>query len=94
MGGNALDMIVLNDGRVVTVSQMDTSGMFGRLTQSGEVDTLFGTGGTGFVSVLIGGAGAPGGLMTYNEQQIVFSGADSGATPGPGTFGVIGRMWM
>jgi uncharacterized delta-60 repeat protein len=94
MGGTALDMIVLNDGRVVTLSQSGTSGMFGRLTQSGAVDTLFGTGGTGFVSVLIGGAGAPGALMTYNEQQIVFCGADSGASPGPGTFSVVGRMWM
>lgn len=94
MGGLGLDMIVLNDGRVVTLSQSGTSGMFGRLTQSGAVDTLFGTGGTGFVSVLIGGAGAPGALMSYNEQQIVFSGADSGSSPGPGTFGVVGRMWM
>jgi uncharacterized delta-60 repeat protein len=94
-GGQALDMIVLGDGRVVTLSQVGTSAVFGRLTASGAVDTLFGIDGTGFVSVVIGDYGAPGALMNYgNDQTILFSGADSGGSPGPGTFGVIGRIWM
>jgi uncharacterized delta-60 repeat protein len=94
-GGEALDMIVLADGRVVTLSRSGTSAVFGRLTASGAVDTLFGLGGTGFVSVVVGDAGAPGALMNYgNDQQILFSGADSGGSPGPGTYGVVGRIWM
>ena len=28
------------------------------------------------------------------SDKILFSGADSGGSPGPGTFGVIGRIWM
>ena len=85
----ALDMVVFPDGRIAVLT---TRSSIVRLTASGAIDPRFGTGGE--ISVSFGDASVPGGLQVYSEHLLLVSGGDAGGTPGPGTFGVVERIWM
>lgn len=93
-GNTARDMVVLPDGRVVVLGEASNQALLVRFTSKGAIDTLFGPSGTGQVSIFIGDNGAPGAIQLYGDHQIVLGGGDSGGTPGPGTFGVVARLWM
>jgi hypothetical protein len=94
-GGNtARDMIVLSDGRVVVLGQAGNQALLVRFTSKGAVDTLFGPNGTGLALIFIGDNGAPGAIEVYDDHRIVLGGGDSGGSPGPGTFGIVARLWM
>lgn len=90
----ARDMAVLADGRVVMLGSAAGQAFFVRFTRRGQVDTLFGPDGSGTTSVFLGESGEPRAVEPYSTHQIVFSGGNLGGVPGPGTFGVVGRMWM
>jgi hypothetical protein len=44
--------------------------------------------------VFLGDDGVPASLEVYPDHRIVIGAGDEGATPGPGTFGVVARVWM
>lgn len=90
----ARDMVALADGRVVMLGSAAGQAFFVRFTRRGQVDTRFGPDGTGTNTVFIGESGEPRALEAYSIHQIVFSGGNLGGVPGPGTFGLVGRMWM
>jgi uncharacterized delta-60 repeat protein len=85
----ALDMVVFPDGRIAVLTTQST---VVRLTAGGAIDGRFGTGGE--VAVSFGDASVPGGLQVYSAHQLLVAGGDAGGTPGPGTFGVVERIWM
>jgi uncharacterized delta-60 repeat protein len=93
-GNTARDMIVLSDGRVVVLGQAGNRALLVRFTGKGAVDTLFGPNGTGQELIFIGDYGAPGAIEVYDDHRIVLGGGDSGGSPGPGTFGIVARLWM
>lgn len=85
----ALDMVVFPDGHVAVLTTRST---VVRLTAGGAIDPRFGT--RGEVAVSFGDASVPGGLQVYSEHLLLVAGGDAGGTPGPGTFGVVERIWM
>jgi uncharacterized delta-60 repeat protein len=85
----ALGMVVFPDGRIAVLTTQST---VVRLTARGAIDPVFGT--NGEVAVSFGDASVPGGLQVYNEHLLLVTGGDAGGTPGPGTFGVVERIWM
>lgn len=85
----ALGMVVFPDGRIVVLTTQST---VVRLTARGAIDPRFGT--NGEVAVAFGDFSVPGGLQVYSEHLLLVAGGDAGGTPGPGTFGVVERIWM
>ncbi len=93
---NLRDMIVSPDGSIVLLGAVGNNGVNGllvRLTASGAVDTLFGSNGDGTSTIFIGDSGEPRSLGVYSEHQIMLGGGDNGGSPGPGTFGILARIW-
>ena len=90
----ALDMVPLPDGRVVVLGNAAGEALLVRFTRRGAVDTLFGAGGSGIATLFIGDSGLPGAIEVYSDHLLVISGGNQGGSPGPGTFGIIARMWM
>jgi uncharacterized delta-60 repeat protein len=93
-GVEALDMAALPDGRIVVLGNAAGEALLARFTRQGAVDTLFGPAGTGLTQLFIGDNGVPGAIEVYSEHLIVVGGGNQGGTPGPGTFGILARMWM
>jgi uncharacterized delta-60 repeat protein len=89
----ALDMVSLPDGRIVVLGDGAGEALLARFTRRGAVDTLFGAG-DGVIQLFIGDAGLPGAIEVYSDHLLVISGGNQGGTPGPGTFGIVARMWM
>ncbi len=90
----ALHMVSLPDGRIVVLGDGAGEALLARFTRRGAVDTLFGTGESGVARLFIGDAGLPGAIAVYSDHLLVISGGNQGGTPGPGTFGIVARMWM
>ena len=90
----ALDMVSLPDGRIVVLGDGAGEALLARFTRRGAVDTLFGADDSGVARLFIGDAGLPGAVAVYSDHLIVISGGNQGGTPGPGTFGIVARMWM
>jgi uncharacterized delta-60 repeat protein len=90
----ALDMVSLPDGRIVVLGNAAGEALLSRFTRRGAVDTLFGAGESGVAHLYIGDAGLPGAVEVYSDHLIVISGGNQGGSPGPGTFGIVVRMWM
>jgi uncharacterized delta-60 repeat protein len=91
LGCTARDMLVLPDGRIVLLTNQS---LLVRLTSTGAIDTLFGPSGAGKLSVFLGDSGVVGRIQLYSDYLIVVAGGDDGGMPGPGTFGVVARIWM
>ncbi len=89
-----LDLVAMPDGNIVVLANASGSALVIRFTPDGAIDTLFGTNGDGTALVNIGGAGRPECLAVYADHLLLIGGGDEGGSPGPGTFGVIARMWM
>jgi uncharacterized delta-60 repeat protein len=93
-GDSARRMVVLADGAVVVLGVTGNRALLVRFTRRGELDPLFGPGGDGKAVLDLGEHGAPRALEVYSRHLVVIGGGDEGGTPGPGTFGVVARMWM
>lgn len=93
---SAEDMVVLPDGKILLVGNV-TSGIAGgpvlaRTTRNGKLDSKFGTGGV--LSLYVGDNGSIHCAAVYPGNKVVIGGGDEGGSPGPGTFGIVARMWM
>lgn len=93
-GVNLLDLVALPDGRLVVLAAQAGQALLVRFTPNGAIDTLFGSNGDGTTLLNIGGAGRPECLGVYSDSLLLIGGGDEGGMPGPGTFGVVARMWM
>jgi len=82
-------MVVFLDGRIAVLTTQSTVVL---VTARGIIDPLFGA--NGELAVSFGDASVPGGLRVYSEHLLLVTGGDAGGTPGPGTFGVVERIWM
>lgn len=90
------DMIVLSDGRILLVGNARNGPIRGpllaRYTRNGKLDPHFGTGGV--LSLFVGDYGSIHCAAVYPGHKVVIGGGDEGGSPGPGTFGVVARLWM
>ena len=87
------DMVLLPDGRIVVVGNSTALGpVVVRYSRGGMLDTYFGQGGV--KTPYVGESGAIQTVEVYGRSKILIAGGNSGGTPGPGTFGIIERMWM
>lgn len=93
---NAEDMVVLPDGRILVVGNAsggDAPGpVLARYTRDGRLDPNFGTGGVR--SLFVGDSGSIHCAAVYPGHKVIIGGGNEGGTPGPGTFGVVARLWM
>jgi uncharacterized delta-60 repeat protein len=85
------DMALLPDGRVLLA--VTNGGPFlVRLMRDGTLDPYFSP--DGLVPVYLGDSGVVRGLEVVSRAKVLIAGGNQGGTPGPGTFGVVVRMWM
>jgi uncharacterized delta-60 repeat protein len=93
---SAEDMVVLPDGRILVVGNAsggDAPGpVLARYTRDGSLDPHFGTGGVR--SLFVGDSGSIHCAAVYPGHKVIIGGGNEGGTPGPGTFGVVARLWM
>lgn len=92
-GTSLRDMVAAADGSVLFLGLAGASALLVKLTNKGVVDTLFGPDGTGAAQYFIGDAGSVRTISTYSDHLVVFGGGNQGGMPGPGTFGVVARVW-
>ncbi|WP_437680701.1 hypothetical protein [Sorangium sp. So ce131] len=92
----AEDMVLLPDGRLLVVGNTRggaTAGpVLARTTRDGAPDPHFGTGGVS--SLYVGEYGSIRCVAVYPGHKVVIGGGDEGGSPGPGTYGVVARLWM
>ncbi len=91
----AEDMIVLPDGKILVIGNTVGGGsgpVLARYTRTGELDAHFGVGGV--LPLFVGDSGSIHAVAAYPGHKVVIAGGNAGGTPGPGTFGVVVRMWM
>ena len=93
---SAEDMVVLPDGKILLVGNVTSGAARGpvvaRTTCDGKLDPCFGTGGV--LSLYVGDFGSIHCAAVYPGHKVVIGGGDEGGSPGPGTFGIVARMWM
>lgn len=90
----ASDMLLLPDGRIVVVgNSSDLGPVVVRYSRAGALDTYFGDG-DGILPPFIGTSGALQTVELYDKNRVLLGGGNAGGTPGPGTFGIVVRMWM
>jgi uncharacterized delta-60 repeat protein len=92
----AAAMVVLPEGDIV-VAGNTTDGdknrpFLIRYKCDGALDLAFGQGGV--LALDLGEYGEVHALRLYGRDQLLIAGGDVGMSPGPGTFGVVARMWM
>ncbi|WP_437764608.1 hypothetical protein WMF27_34435 [Sorangium sp. So ce281] len=92
----AEDAIVLPDGRILVVGNATggaTPGpVLARYLRDGRLDPNFGVGGV--LSLYIGDSGGIHRAAVYPGQKVVICGENQGGVPGPGTYGIVARLWM
>lgn len=91
MNDDAADMLVLPDGRILVLGNNGSS-VLARYTRSGALDPFLNS--TGVLPVSVGDFGVVRSLALHDNNLVLISGGDEGASPGPGTFGVVVRMWQ
>ncbi|WP_437974371.1 hypothetical protein WMF11_38610 [Sorangium sp. So ce295] len=92
----AEDAIVLPDGRILVVGNA-TGGVtpgpvLARYLRDGRLDPNFGAGGV--LSLYVGDSGGIQRAAVYPGQKVVVCGENQGGVPGPGTYGIVARLWM
>lgn len=90
--GTARDLIALPDGKLVILSQSGNDSVLTRFLANGTIDPLFGT--DGVVSVPCGDSATINKFRVYDAHKVVIAGGNEGGVPGPGTKGLIVRVWM
>ncbi|MDI1429163.1 hypothetical protein [Polyangium sorediatum] len=93
----AEDMVVLPGGGILVVGnspEIETivEPVLVRYTCDGKVDTTFGV--HGILRVYLGESGVLHTVRRDADDRVLLGGADVGMSPGPGTYGVVVRMWM
>jgi len=90
----AEDMVVLPGGGILVAGNAaeGVSPVLVRYTCDGKVDTTFGV--HGILRVYLGEDGVLHTVRLHAGDRVLLGGADVGMSPGPGTYGVVVRMWM
>ncbi|MGK3997732.1 hypothetical protein [Sorangium sp. So ce1024] len=92
----AEDMALLSGGAIVVAGNGGAGGAAGpllaRYTCDGALDPAFGDG--GLLAVDLGEFGVLRTVRAISRDRILLGGGDVGMSPGPGTYGVVARMWM
>ncbi|WP_438017648.1 hypothetical protein WMF18_00495 [Sorangium sp. So ce315] len=90
----AEDMALLPGGAVVVAGNGGGAAapLLARYACDGALDPAFGDGGV--LAVDLGEFGVLRTVRVISGDQILLGGGDVGMTPGPGTYGVVARMWM
>ena len=103
MADRVSDMILLPGGQVLAVGNSGT--FFGdedpsngapiavRYTRTGALDPFFDQDGID-TTIPLGTNGVLRGVKRFDNHRVILTGGNQGGTPGPGTFGIIVRMWM
>ena len=89
---NARAMLVLPDGKFLVLGQSGDNALLQRFLADGSPDPRFGT--DGVVSVPFGDSAEVNAFIVYDAHKIVVAGGNVGGVPGPGTKGLIARVWM
>lgn len=90
--GTARDLAVLPDGKIVILAQSGNDSVLLRFLANGTADPLFGT--DGVVSIPCGDSATINKFRVYDAHKIVIAGGNEGGVPGPGTKGLLVRVWM
>jgi uncharacterized delta-60 repeat protein len=92
----AEDLAPLADGTVLVVGNASGGAhpgpVLARYGLDGSADAAFGTGGV--LSLYLGDYASIGCVRAYPNHRVVIGGGDEGETPGPGTYGIVARLWM
>jgi uncharacterized delta-60 repeat protein len=92
----AEDVLVTTDGRVLiagnTGTEFDARPLLARLTANGAPDPSFGAG--GIVKPMLGEYARIERVREYPGGRAVIAGGDEGMSPGPGTYGIVARIWL
>lgn len=89
----AAAMVVLPRGGILLGGNMgEGHPVLVRYRCDGGLDSSFGAG--GFLGVDFGEQGVLRALRLFSNDRVLLGGGDPGGTPGPGTYGVIARMWL
>lgn len=92
----AEDMVLLPGGDILVVGNRHdaraTEPLVARYTCSGALDPSFGAGGV--LRLDLGESGVAHAVRMYSDDRVLIGGADVAMTPGPGTYGVVARMWI
>lgn len=91
-GLSARDLLVLPDGKILILAQNGNDAVLMRFRSNGVLDPLFGT--DGVVNVPFGDSAEVNTFLVYDSHKIVIAGGNVGGVPGPGTKGLVGRVWM
>jgi uncharacterized delta-60 repeat protein len=97
------DMVLLPNGEILAVgnsgsfsSDEDSSNgspVVVRYTKAGALDKFFS--GDGIETAIpIGTSGVLRTVLLFNNHKVILAGGNEGGVPGPGTFGILVRMWM
>ncbi|UQA58962.1 hypothetical protein [Polyangium aurulentum] len=91
---HAEDMTLMPGGDVLVVGNAAERGqpLVVRYTCQGSLDGTFGSGGV--VRPDLGEDGVLHTVERYSDDRVLLGGGDVGMSPGPGTYGVVARMWM
>jgi uncharacterized delta-60 repeat protein len=97
------DMILLPNGETLAVgnsgtfySEEDASNggpVVARYTSAGALDKFFSADGIE-TAIPIGTSGVLRTVMLFDDHRVILGGGNEGGVPGPGTFGILVRMWM
>ncbi|WP_437606773.1 hypothetical protein WMF20_38380 [Sorangium sp. So ce834] len=95
----AEDMALLPGGAVLVAGNGGERGeggtttpLLARYTCDGALDPAFGDGGV--LPVDLGEFGQLHTVKVVSDDKVLLGGGDVGMSPGPGTYGVVARMWM
>ncbi|XYH98308.1 hypothetical protein ACMHYB_00635 [Sorangium sp. So ce1128] len=92
----AEDMVLLPGGAVLVAGNGGEGGaampLLARYACDGALDAGFGDGGV--LPVDLGEFGVLHTVRVVSDDQVLLGGGDVGMSPGPGTYGVVARMWM
>lgn len=92
----AADVLVSADGRVLVAgnwgTEFDARPLLARLTAEGHPDASFGD--NGILTPMLGEYARIERVRAYPGGRVVIAGGDEGMSPGPGTYGIVARMWL
>ncbi|ACY17510.1 delta-60 repeat domain-containing protein [Haliangium ochraceum] len=93
-GVEVTDMLLAPDGRILVLGNGtgNADPVLVRLSRDGGLDPYFD--GDGVLSMYVGDCGAVETLALVGRSRLLIAGGDECGTPGPGTAGIILRLWI